>query len=128
LRELHDRRVASYSQQDAKDIIERNSSDENAAFMRLAERLVQQEDAAITTPAALHANIPEQGRLLTFKRAILVEPWAKLNISVTATATESASTLIRVLVMGATTLVIILVGSTTRRFRTTPSLPSTQHS
>jgi hypothetical protein len=123
LRELRDSRVASYSQQDAKDIIERNSSDENAAFMRLAERLIQQEDAAITTPAALHANIPEQGRLLTFKRAILVEPWAKLNISVTATATEGASAVARMLTLGGFTLIIILIGwAAGRRFGTSPTV------
>lgn len=110
LRELREGRVASYSQQDAKDIIQRNSSDENAAFMRVAERLIQQEDAALTTPAAIRADIPEQGRVLTFKRAVLVEPWSKLNIGLIATASGDASLTVRMLILAATLLGFILAG------------------
>jgi len=72
-RDLRGRKEIAYSQQDAKDIIDRNTADENAAFMRLAERLIQQQDAAVTSPAALKASIPEQGRVLTFKRAVVVD-------------------------------------------------------
>ena len=115
LRELRDGRVASYSQQDARDIIERNSSDENAAFMRLAERLIQQEDAALSTPAAIRAGIPEQGRVLTFKRAVLVDPWSKLNIALTATTSGGASALIRILLLAATLLLFILMGGAVSR-------------
>ena len=91
LRELRERKVANYTQQDAKDIIERNSSDENAAFMKLAERLIQQQDAATAAPAALHASIPEQGRALTFSRAVLVDPWSALKLNLTVTATTATS-------------------------------------
>src|SRR5258707_6908670 len=52
----------NYTQQDAKQIIDRNTADDNAATMRLAEKLIQQQDAAVTTAAAIRANIPEQGR------------------------------------------------------------------
>jgi hypothetical protein len=114
LRELRDGPVASYSQQDAKDIIERNSLDENATFMRLAERLIQQEDAAISSPAAIRAGVPEQGRVLTFKRAVLVDPWSKLNIALTATASGGASALIRFLVLAATLLLFVLMGGAMR--------------
>ena len=75
-RDLHGRKEVNYTQQDAKDIIDRNTADDNAAFMRLAERLIQQQDAAVSSPAAIRANIPEQGRVLTFKRAVAVDPWA----------------------------------------------------
>ncbi len=44
-------------------------ADENAALMRCAERLIQQQDAAVTNPATIQASIPEQGRLLTFSRS-----------------------------------------------------------
>ena len=64
---------ANYSQQDAKQIIDNNSADENAALMKLAGRLIQQQDAAVANPAVIRANIPEQGRLLTFKRAVVVD-------------------------------------------------------
>jgi len=81
---LRSRQDANYTQQDAKEIIEHNSADENAALMKLAERLVQQQDAALANPAALRANIPAQGRLLTFKRAVLVDPNAELRLNVSA--------------------------------------------
>ena len=37
MRELRNRKEMNYTQQDAKDIIDINTADENAAFMRLAE-------------------------------------------------------------------------------------------
>jgi hypothetical protein len=98
-RELRDRKVANYTQQDAKDIIEHNTSDENAAFMKLAERLIQQQDAVAAVPAALHASIPEQGRVLTFKRAVLVDPWAPLKIDLKTAAAGVANWSLRGLIL-----------------------------
>jgi hypothetical protein len=90
LRDLRGRQIANYTQQDAKEILERNSADDNAALTRLAERLVQQQDAALANPAALRANIPVQGRVLTFKRAVLVDPNADLGLKVRAIASRSS--------------------------------------
>src|SRR5437879_7540752 len=98
LRDLRNRKEVNYTQQDAKDIIDRNTADDNAAFMRLAERLIQQQDAAMSSPAAIRANIPEQGRVLTFKRAVVVDTWADLKISLAARAAKAASSGIRALV------------------------------
>ena len=106
LRELRDRKIANYTQQDAKDIIDRNSSDENAAFMKLAERLIQQQDAAAATPAALHASIPDQGRVLTFKRAVLVDPWSALKIDLRTSASVAASSILRFFVLAAIFIIL----------------------
>ena len=76
----------NYTQEDAKQILDRNTADENAAFMRLAERLIQQQDAAVSSPAVIHASIPEQGRLLTFSRAVAVDNFADLQIGLKAKA------------------------------------------
>jgi hypothetical protein len=76
LNELRNNKDGNYTQQDAKQIIDNNSADENAALMKLADRLIQQQDAAVANSAAIRANIPEQGRLLTFKRAVVVDTWA----------------------------------------------------
>ena len=91
LHDLRNSKDANYTQQDAKDIIDNNSADENAAFMRLAEQLIQQQDAAVANPAVIRANIPEQGRLLTFKRAVVVDTWADLNIGLHARTTQGVS-------------------------------------
>jgi hypothetical protein len=114
LRELHGRKEVNYTQQDAKDIIDRNSADENAAFMRLAERLIQQQDAAVSSPAAIRANIPEQGRVLTFKRAVVVDTWADLKIDLAAKAVKAASWGVRALILGGTLLFLVVLARLAR--------------
>ena len=101
---------ANYTQQDAKQIIDNNSADENSAFMKLAERLIQQQDAAMANPAVIRADIPQQGRLLTFKRAVVVDTWADLNIGLKARAVAVASWNVRLLVLAITALVLAGLG------------------
>ncbi|MBI3881002.1 MAG: hypothetical protein HY301_13200 [Verrucomicrobia bacterium] len=91
LRETQGGQELNYTQQDAKQLIEQRTSDDNAALMKLAERIIQQQDAAVIVPAAIRANIPEQGRLLTFKRAVVVDTWADLKIAVQTTAARTSS-------------------------------------
>jgi hypothetical protein len=107
-RDLRNRKEVNYTQQDAKDIIDRNTADDNAAFMRLAERLIQQQDAAVSTPTALRASIPEQGRVLTFKRTVAVDPGADLQIRLQATAAKTASSGMRFMILGAMLAVLAL--------------------
>jgi hypothetical protein len=89
----------NYTQQEAKQLIERNPAEENAVQMRLAERLIQQQDAAIANPAAIRASIPEQGRLLTFTRALEVNRWADLRIDLAASAAKTAPVALRLAVL-----------------------------
>src|SRR5204863_8515816 len=95
-RDLRAGKAVNYTQQQAKQIIDANSGEENAALMRLAERLIQQQDAAVPTPTAIRASIPQQGRLLTFRRAVQVDTWADLNIRLEAKASRAASWSLRV--------------------------------
>jgi hypothetical protein len=119
LRDLRNRRDVNYTQEDAQQIIDRNNADENAALMRLAERLIQQQDAAVTSPAMIRANLPEQGQLLTFKRSVVVDPWADLNISLKATAVPSVSLGAEGLMLLATALAMLGFGWLARRLTTT---------
>jgi hypothetical protein len=116
-RDLRGRKEVNYTQQDAKDIIDRNTADDNAAYMRLAERLIQQQDAAVSSPAAIRASIPEQGRVLTFKRAVVVETWADLKIHLAATAAKAASWGVRVLILAASLLILTAFAWAARSFR-----------
>ena len=116
LRDLRGRKEATYTQQDAKEIIDRNTAEDNTAFMRLAERLIQQQDAAVSSPAAIRAAIPEQGRLLTFKRAVVVDQWADLRIGLEASAVRTASLGLRVLILAGTVLVLVVFGWLGRGF------------
>jgi hypothetical protein len=106
LKQLRNNRDANYTQQDAQRVIDNSSADENAAFMELARRLIQQQEAAAANPAVIRASIPEQGRLLTFKRSVVVDTWADLGIRLEARVTETISwnTRLLVLVMTALTL------------------------
>jgi hypothetical protein len=113
----HGGKDANYTQQFAKQILDNNTADENAAFTRLAERLIQQQDAAVSNPAAIQANIPEQGRLLTFSRAVAVDTWADLQIGLEAKAVTAASSLTRVLILAGTLLLVALFVRISQVFR-----------
>src|SRR5260370_28703758 len=108
---------ANYTQQDAKQILDNNTADENAAFNRLAERIVQQQDAAVSNPAVIQANIPEQGRLLTFSRAVAVDNWADLHLDLKAKAATSASWLLRLAILGGIAFVLALFVRSAKVFR-----------
>jgi hypothetical protein len=118
LRELRNRKDLAYTQQDAKEIQMRNSADDNAAFTRLAERLIQQQDAAVAAPTAIRASIPEQGRLLTFARTVQVDTASELRVELRTTLVSAASGLLRLGVL-ATVFVTLLglgwIGSRARR-------------
>jgi hypothetical protein len=74
----------NYTQDQARQILERHSAEESAVQRRLAERLLQQQDAALPSPAAIRATVPASGRLVTFSRSLLVDPWASLDLQLTA--------------------------------------------
>lgn len=59
--------------------------------MKLAERLIQQQDAEVANLAAIRASIPEQGRVLTFTRALQVDPWADLMLGIELAAVKVPS-------------------------------------
>ena len=115
--DLRNRKEVAYTQQDAKDIIDRNSADENGAFMRLAERLIQQQDAAVSSPATIRANIPEQGRVLTFHRSVFLDTADGLKIGLRAAAASAASWTARLFILGATFLFLGLFAWVSRLSR-----------
>ncbi len=114
---------ANYTQQDAKDQMGRNTADDNAAFVKLAERLIQQQDAAITNPAAIQATIPEQGRLLTFSRTVAVDNWADLQIGLKAKAATAAGWFKRLLILIATAVVLAAFIRFAGTFHRKPATP-----
>ena len=114
LRDLRNRKGMNYTQQDAKDIIDINTAEENAAFMRLAEKLIQQQDAAVNTPAGIRASIPEQGRVLTFNRAVTVEPRADLKIGLQASVARTASVFLRLLILAGALALFVIFGPALR--------------
>jgi hypothetical protein len=108
---------ANYTQQDAKDLMGRNSVDENAAFTKLAERLIQQQDAAISNPATIKATIPEQGRLLTFSRTVAVDNQADLHIGLEAKALTSTGNGRRLLILIGIAVILAVFAQMAGAFR-----------
>jgi hypothetical protein len=80
-----------YTQDQALKILSRNSAEENEFQNRLVERLIQQQDAAGASPAAIRATIPEQGRMLTFARSLQVDPWVDLRVDLETRTARAAS-------------------------------------
>jgi hypothetical protein len=116
-RDLRGAKDLNYTQQDAKEIIDRNTADDNAAYMKLAEKLVQQQDAAVTSPSAIRANIPEQGRLLTFARAVAVDREADLRIGLEASPVKAAAWGVRLAILAVTLVVLAGFGWAGQWFR-----------
>jgi hypothetical protein len=115
LKQLRSNQDANYTQQDAQHVIDNNSADENAAYMELARHLIQQQEAAAANPAVIRANIPEQGRLLTFKRSVVVDTWADLGIRLKAQVVGAISWSARLLVLAITGLMLGAVALLARR-------------
>ncbi len=120
LKSLRNRPDLNYTQQDAKDILDINAADDNAAFVRLAEKLIQQQDAAANNPATIRASIPQQGQLLTFHRAVAVDAWADLKIGLQASMVTTAPTGIRFLILALVCIVFAVLGFAISRFGVPP--------
>jgi len=87
--------------------------------MKLAERLIQQQDATVANPAAIRASIPEQGRVLTFARALQVDPWADLKLGIELAAVRVASVWLKLRVL-ARVFVLLATLAALARWRQTP--------
>ncbi|MCP5519678.1 MAG: hypothetical protein H7A45_20765 [Verrucomicrobiales bacterium] len=82
---------ANYTREQARAINESLSAEDQASLGRLAERIVEQQDAAVANPTAIRATIPEQGRVLTFTRSLQVDKMSDLSIAIEATAVSASS-------------------------------------
>jgi hypothetical protein len=116
-RDLQGAKDLNYTQQDAKGIFERNTADDNAATMRLAEKLIQQQDAAVPAAAAIRANIPQQGRVLLFQRSVAVDKEADLRVGLEASAVTAASAGVKAAILAATLGLLGILGWLARSFR-----------
>jgi hypothetical protein len=77
-----------YTQQQAQQVLERNTPDENAALQRLAERMLRQQIAGVTKPESIRAALPLQGRPYQFTGALVVDEWATLKVALKAKAAD----------------------------------------
>lgn len=86
---LREGRETAYTQQEANQLFERNSAEDNAVQTRLVERLIQQQEATVANPSTIRASVPELGRSLVFTRSVQVE--TKTSLRVTLRAVEAVA-------------------------------------
>jgi hypothetical protein len=111
---LRDSPLANYTQVEAKQILERNSAEDNALQTRLAERLIQQQDAAVSSPAAIRATLPEQGRKLVFSRPLEIDASSELRLRIEATSAHTVSFGWKLLVLVGAFLAMLVIVSMVR--------------
>ncbi len=88
---LRSRKDLNYTQQEAKQLFDGNSADDNATLAKLAERIVQQQDASVPSPASIRAAVPRQGRLLTFRRSVQVDTSTDMSLRLKAVSAGTTS-------------------------------------
>ena len=88
--------------------------------MRLAEKLIQQQDAAVSSPAAIRASIPQQGQWLTFHRAVAVDAWADLKIGLRAAMAPTAPAGLRLLILAGVCVVFAVLAWACTRLGSPP--------
>ncbi len=106
-RNLRDGQTTAYTQQEAKQLIDRNTAEDNAVQMRLVERLIQQQEAVVASPSAIRATVPEQGRKLTFSRALQVETESDLRIDLKTVEVRGISFRLKLLLLAGTFAMLI---------------------
>jgi len=80
-----------YSERDVKRALADNDADVNRALVQLAEQLIEQQDATVTTPEGLHAQLPTHKNQHVFTRSIMVDK-AALSISLETRTETTANT------------------------------------
>ncbi len=76
--------LEAYKQDQVEQILGRNTPEDNANLLRLAERLIRQQEAAVARPSAIHVSLPALGQPLQFAGSLQVDPWADLQIQLDA--------------------------------------------
>ena len=106
-----------YTQQQAQQVLEQNPAEDNAALVRLAERLIRQQDAGVGKPQAIRAALPAQGRQLIFTGSLQVQSWADLRVKLDVRETHPAGGATRCLTLIVVLVALVLLGLLSRRPR-----------
>ncbi len=74
--------IAVMQQQTSNMAIPVQDGQDAQALMRLAQKLIEQQNAALVIPAPFTMQLPDRGgqHTIAFTRPVLVDPWASLSI------------------------------------------------
>ncbi|MGJ8640461.1 MAG: hypothetical protein ACSHYA_13825 [Opitutaceae bacterium] len=73
-------RLLNYTAQAKKDVLGRNTAEENETLRLLAARLIDQQRAVPGNPQAIQTIVPQHGRIVTFTRSLQINDQADLII------------------------------------------------
>lgn len=73
----------NYRPQELSQILQGNTSEDNAALQRIATRLVQHQRSTTPPPQAISITLPEEGTAYTFHRTVQVAENAPLQLELT---------------------------------------------
>jgi hypothetical protein len=77
--------------QELSQLLQGNTSDDNAALQRMAARLVQHQRATISAPRAISITLPEEGTAYTFHRTVQVSENSPLQLGLSFGRIQEAS-------------------------------------
>ena len=92
--------VAQYTQEQVRQALRDNDSDENSMLMNLAKNVVEQQDAAQAIPEAIRASVPRQGTQYVFTRSLQVDTWADLSMKLETSMYPAAGNRSRLTILG----------------------------
>jgi len=85
--------------QELDEMLQENSADQNTAFRRIAERLVEQQLAAEPAPRAIQVTIPKRGKILKFTRSVQVDGQTPLGLELEFRSRRGGGDTVAVLVV-----------------------------
>jgi hypothetical protein len=112
--QLRNSLTPSYTQQEARQLIDRNSAEDYAIQMRLVERLIQQQEATTANPTALRASLPELGHRISFSKSLQIDKGNELQLLLQLRPVAATSTSTRWLSLALVGLVIALIQASRR--------------
>ncbi len=109
----------NFRPQDVSQLLQGNTTEENAVLQRIAARIVKNQKATEPAPQAITITLPEEGRVYTFSRTVQVNENALLNLRLIFDKTEQLEPW-RILLVGV--LLIALIGAILDPFKIRPSV------
>ena len=94
----------NYRPQEVSQLLQGNTSEDNAALTRIAGRLVDHQRSTLPAPQAITITLPEEGTVYTFQRTVQVSENAPLSLDLTFSPNY------RLAIGSALVLVLLLLG------------------
>ena len=100
--------ILNFTQTEAREFLQQYSAEDNEALSKLANRLVEQQNAAYSNPVAIQVTPPVKGHVVSFASPLIVNKWADMGVSLSLTETHDKQPKIAI---GALFLMFVAISS-----------------